>query len=175
MLKKCISALFILAFSIPYLIHHQGTRLLRQPDISGKQSVFTYGASVWVANKDGSNLKRITSTPAVESDPHFSPDGNWIAFSSNRSGSASVYLVSKEGSMPKRLTWHPSGASVRGWTPDGKHILYASTQGTAPVPHNKLWTVPVEGGPSTQLSQQWGFDGSFSPDGKQIALDKMSR
>lgn len=175
MLKKCISALFILAFSIPYLTHAQGTRLLRQPDISGNQIVFTYGADVWVANKDGSNLKRITSTPAVESDPHFSPDGNWIAFSSNRSGSASVYLVSKEGGMPKRLTWHPSGASVRGWTPDGKHILYASTQGTAPVPHNKLWTVPVEGGPSTQLSQQWGFDGSFSPDGKKIALDKMSR
>ncbi|NRB63560.1 MAG: PD40 domain-containing protein [Saprospiraceae bacterium] len=153
----------------------QETRLLRQPDISKDHIAFVYGSDIWVANRDGSDVQRITSTPAVESNPHFSPDGKTLAFSSNRDGGYAVYTVSIEGGNPDRLTWHPSSATVRGWTPDGKHILYATPRGTAPSSHNKLWTVPREGGPSTRISAQWGFDGSLSPDGKQVALDRMTR
>ena len=119
-------------------------------------------------------LKRITSA-AVESFPHFSPDGQWIAFSSNRSGNTAVYVVSVNGGTPKRLTWQPSAAKVRGWANDGLSILYASSRETAPSGYNRLWTVHASGGPSTLLSKQWGFDGSYSPDGRQMAIDKMSR
>jgi tricorn protease len=165
----------VFLFTGQTLLLAQGTRLLRQPTISSEYIAFIYGGDVWRANLDGSQVRRITSTPAVESDPHFSPDGNWLAFTSDRSGSSSVYVVSKEGGDPKRLTWHPSASGVRGWTPDGKHVLYASTRETAPVSFNRLWTVSVDGGPSEKLSEQWGFDGSYSADGKRIALDKMSR
>lgn len=175
MLKKYILCTLLAAFLGQYFSYAQGTRLLRQPDISKEHIVFAYGADLWLADKDGTQLKRLTSTAAVESYPHFSPDGQWIAFSSDRSGSSAVYVVSKDGGMPQRLTWHPSGASVRGWTPDGQHILYASTRGTAPVPHNKLWTVPAGGGPASKVSEQWGFDGAFAQTGKKIAIDKMSR
>ncbi len=92
---------FALLFSSSFSIA-QETRLLREPTISSKQIAFTYGSDVWVSNLDGSNVVRITSTPAVESDPHFSPDGKWIAFSSNRSGSYAVYIVSAEGGQPTR-------------------------------------------------------------------------
>ena len=153
----------------------QGTRLLRQPTMSTANIAFAHGGDIWVTDLNGQNLKRITSTPAVESDPHFSPDGNWLAFTSNRSGSNAVYIVSKNGGTPKRLTWHPSSSSARGWTPDGKRVLYASTRGSAPVSFNYLWTVSVDGGPSTKVSDQWGFDGSYSPNGRQIVIDKMSR
>jgi tricorn protease len=156
-------------------IQAQGTRLLRQPTVSTQHIVFTYGGDLWRTDLDGQNLIRLTSTPAVESDPHFSPDGNSIAFTSNRSGSTAVYTVPVTGGTPKRLTWHPSGATTRGWTPDGKSILYASTRERAPTSINHLWTVAKEGGPSTQLTAQWGNDGSFSPNGKQIVVDKMSR
>lgn len=175
MYTRCFFYLLITALCGPVFSDAQGTRLLRQPDISAEQIVFAYGADLWVTDKEGNNLKRLTSTPAVESNPHFSPDGQWVAFTSNRSGSPSIYVVAKDGGMPRRLTWHPSGAEVRGWTPDGNFILYASTRGTAPVPHNKLWTVPFAGGPSSQLSEQWGYDGSFSEDGQKLALDRMSR
>jgi len=170
------STLFILLgliFSSSLL--SQETRLLRQPSLSDSHVTFAYASDIWIANQDGSNVQRLTSTPAIESNPHFSPDGNWIAFSSNRSGNTAVYVVSKEGGTPTRLTWEPSAATVRGWSPDGKNILYASARGTAPRGHNKLWTVPASGGPSTQVSAQWGYDGSFSPNGRQIALDRMDR
>ncbi len=166
--------LFIIIFSNTSL-EAQETRLLRQPNISADHITFVYGGDIWIANLDGKQAKRITSTAAVEGNPHFSPDGNWIAFNSNRSGSNAVYIVPKEGGTPKRLTWHPSSANVRGWTPDGQHILYASSRESAPTSFNRLWTVPVKGGPSSRLTAQWSFDGSFSADGKKIALDKMSR
>lgn len=170
-----LSLLLGVLFLFPNMIQGQETRLLRQPDISSSHIVYTHGGDIWVSPLNSGTAKRITSTPAVESNPYFSPDGKWIAFTSNRSGSNAVYLVSVEGGDVKRLTWHPSGALVRGWTNDGKRVLYASTRETAPRPYNRLWTISIKGGAPKMLHSQWGFDGSFSNDGKQIALDKMSR
>ncbi len=167
--------LFGLLFSLSATIFAQGTRLLRQPNLSKDRIAFVHGGDIWTADRDGRDVQRITSTPAVESNPQFSPDGKQLAFSSNRAGGTSVFLVDARGGSPTRLTWHPSGGAVRGWTPDGKKILFASTRNTAPSSYNQLWTIPVAGGPATQLTHQWGYDGSFSPNGKQIALDKMSR
>ena len=170
---KYILKIFILLFSISTF--SQGTRLLRQPDISNSQITFTYGSDIWIADKDGLNVTRITSTAAIESDPHFSPDGKWIAFTSNRFGSNAVYVVSVEGGDATRLTWHPNGAQVRGWTNNGKHVLYASSRDVAPSSFDRLWTVPVKGGPSTLVTNQCSTSGSYSKDGKHMVIDRMSR
>jgi tricorn protease len=153
----------------------QGTRLLRQPSLSATQVAFAHGGDIWIADKKGGEAKRITSTPAIEQDPHFSPDGKWIAFTSNRSGMSQVYMVSAEGGIPTRLTWYPASSYARGWSPDGKNILYASSRETAPTSYNRLWTVAVSGGPSTLLPAPWGFDGAYSPDGKKLVIDRVSR
>lgn len=153
----------------------QGTRLLREPSISETKIAFTYGSDIWVSDHNGNNVVRITSTSAVESSPHFSPDGKWIAFSSNRTGNYSVFIVSADGGEPTRLTWHPSSSFVRGWSPDGDRVLYASSRGSAPTSYDKLWTVSIDGGPASLVSKQWGFDGSFSPKGDRIVIDRVSR
>ncbi|WP_370391455.1 PDZ domain-containing protein [uncultured Winogradskyella sp.] len=170
------NSIFFLAFSLLTISSFsQGTRLLRQPDISDTHIVFTYGSDIWIADRNGSNVKRITSTSAVESHPYFSPDGNWLAFTSNRSGREQVYIVPKEGGTPKQLTWHPSGATVRGWSPDGESVLMASSRDTAPRPYNRLYTVNVAGGAPNLLTKQWSHDGAFSPNGKKLIVDKMDR
>jgi tricorn protease len=168
--------IFTLSFLLATLATFaQGTRLLRQPTLSKTHIAFTHGGDVWVSNLATQQTTRLTSTAAVESNPHFSPDGKTIAFTSNRSGSTAVYTVPVTGGTPTRLTWHPGGASVKGWTRDGKNILYASMRETAPSSYNRLWTVSKDGGPSRLITKQWGFDGSFSPDGKQIILDRVTR
>jgi tricorn protease len=174
MLRRFLLLAVLLSF-LPSTLAAQGTRLLRQPTLSQNHVAFTYGADIWVVERDGGLARRITATGAVESDPHFSPDGRWIAFTSNRAGVAAVYVVSVDGGDPIRLSWYPAGATSRGWSPDGQRVLYATSRGTAPSGHNRLWTVDREGGPSTMLSASWGNDGDFSADGRSIIVDRMSR
>lgn len=174
-LQKYFSFCLILLLSQAYgPAHAQGTRLLRQPAISATQIAFEYGGDIWVTPKNGGEARRITSTPASEENPHFSPDGQWLTFSSNRSGIDQVYVVSAQGGSPIRLTWYPAASYPRGWTSDGKHVLYASSRETAPTGYNRLWTVPAKGGPSTLLPAPWGFDGHYAPDGSKLIVDRVS-
>jgi len=170
----------VMLFMALLLLHEadsfsQGTRLLRQPSISQDHITFAYGGEIWVSDFEGQKVLRLTSTPAVESNPCFSPDRKWIAFSSNRSGVQSVYIVSPEGGSPKRLTWYPAAATVCGWTPDSKRVLYSTTRENTPSSFARLWTVSVDGGPSSPVSAQWAAGGSFSPDGSRIVIDRVQR
>ena len=171
-MRKSIVMFFLLATGT---LLAQETRLLRQPTLNGNKVAYTYGADVWVTNLSNNITTRLTSTGAVESNPVFSPDGKTIAFTSNRSGTNAVYTVPVEGGTPARLTWYPSGATVCGWTPDGAEVLFASPRETAPAGYDRLWTVSKNGGPEKLLTKQWGNSGSFSPDGKKIAIDRVSR
>ena len=100
-----------------------------------------------MVERAGGNARRLTSFQGQTTNPHFSPDGQWIAFSGDYAGNTDVYVVPSEGGEPKRLTWHPGGDTVQGWTADGKSIMFASTRASwAPSGAARFWTVPVEGG-----------------------------
>lgn len=163
------------AVAVPPHVAAQETRLLRQPSVSERHIAFTYGGDLWVTGREGGRSLRLTSTPAVESDPHFSPDGERIAFTSNRSGTPAVYVVSVHGGEARRLTWYPAAAYARGWTPDGTRILYATSRKTAPTGYDRLWTVSPEGGPSKLLPAPWGHNASYAPDGRRLVVDRMTR
>src|ERR1051326_8048143 len=123
-----------------------GTRLLRTPTVSANQIAFAYAQNIWTVPRSGGAARRLTSFPGQTTNPHFSPDGKWIAFSGEYAGNVDVYVVSSEGGEPKRLTWHPGADSVQGWTPDGKSIVFASSRATAaPSGAPRFWTVPARG------------------------------
>jgi tricorn protease len=128
------------------------------------------GSPILMAKK----VLRLTSTPAVESNPAF-PRRKWIAFNSNRSGIQSVYIVPVEGGSPKKAQLVSCISMVCGWTPDRKRVLYSTSRDNTPSGIARLWTVSIDGGPSTPVSSQWGFDGSYSPDGSQIVIDRIQR
>lgn len=144
-MKIAFSALFSLLSALLFA-QDTGTLLLQQPDMNDTHIAFIYGADVWIVEIGQDQAQRITSTAAVESDPHLSIDGQSIAFTSDRSGTPSVYVVGIEGGTPERLTFHPAGAMARGWSPDGTRVYYASSRETAPVGHHRIWSVDKDGG-----------------------------
>lgn len=126
---KIIKTLSLLLFVCFFeQLSAQGTRLLRQPAISATQVAFEYGGDIWVSAISGGVAYRLTSTSAVEANPHFSPDGQWIAFNSNRSGISQVYVVAARGGSPTQLTWYPAPGFPVGWTPDGQKVLYSTSR-----------------------------------------------
>src|SRR5882724_8760662 len=152
-----------------FAIDTNDTRMLSQPCISGDRIAFIYAEDLWVAHADGSQPRRLTVDAGIESSPMFSPDGKWIAFSAQYDGNTDVFVVPVEGGSPRRLTWHPNPDLVRGWTPDGKSVLFASNRSTFSNRYTQLFTVPVSGGPATQLLIPNASFASYSPDGKYMA------
>src|SRR5256885_12930876 len=151
LLVIALFAIAILGFnSIHRATHAQaagGTRLLRTPTVSATQIAFAYAQNVWTVPRAGGMARRITTFQGQTSNPHFSPDGKWIAFSGEYAGNFDVYVVAADGGEPKRLTWHPGADTVQGWTPDGKSIMFSSSRATwSPSGAPRFWTVPAEGG-----------------------------
>ncbi len=153
----------------------QGTRLLRHPAINGNAVAFEYGGDLWVTTRAGGPARRLTATPDVETDPHFSPDGSHIAFSRTSNGNTDVYVVSAAGGEPTRLTFHPGNDRARGWTPDGKRVVFASDRASAPQSsYFRMFTVPAGGGFEEALPMPRAFTGTHSPDGARVAFEEIS-
>jgi len=85
------------------LAHAQGQKplLLRDPSDSKTQIAFSYAGNIWIANRDGGNLRRLTSG-GHEHNPFFSPDGAQIAFTGDYDGTRGVYVVAADGGEPRR-------------------------------------------------------------------------
>src|SRR5438132_1557879 len=80
-------------------------RYLRHPHAANDGRItFSYLGDVWVADANGANPRRVTTHVAHDDDPRFSPDGQWIAFTSNRTGNNDVFVVPAAGGEPKQLT-----------------------------------------------------------------------
>jgi tricorn protease len=145
------------------------TRLLRQPSLSKDHLAFVYGGDIWVSDRGGTNPVRITTHPASEFAPHFSPDGQWIAFSAGYDNNIDVYVVPTAGGQPQRLTWHPAADIVTGWSPDGKRVLFVSNREVANSRSGQLYEVALTGGYEKKVMKAVAVEGVWSPDGKRMA------
>lgn len=145
------------------------TLMLRQPALSESYLAFVYGGDIWIADADGDNPRRLTSHPATESNPKFSPDGEWLAFSATYESNTDVYVISVEGGQARRLTWHPQADTVNGWSNDGRNILFASARAIRNGRSNQLYHVALEGGFPEKLMDAVAVEGSWAPDGRRIA------
>ncbi len=120
-------------------------RYLAYMDSGGKT-----GTDLWLLPLEGDHKPiPYLQTPFNESDAQFSPDGRWMAYTSNESGPPQVYVQSIPASGTKFQISSAGGVQPR-WRRDGKELFYLSTD-------NKLMAVPmkigetVEAGPSTVL------------------------
>ena len=162
-------------------------KLLRYPHVQGDRLVFVHGGDIWRASADGGRAERLTSyDEGYELFPRLSPDGRWVTFSGEYSGTRQVYLVPWEGGTPRQLTFYPDVGPMppRGgydhlpldWHPDGSRILIKANR----TPYGQrvsryFWVDPWNGGLETPLPLPEGGPASLSPDGGSLAYSIISR
>jgi tricorn protease len=173
MKTRLLAVAFLTLIGMPLAASAREAKLVRYPHYNQGRITFTYLADIWTADEDGRNIRRITVHKARDVSPRFSPDGKWIAFSSDRNGNMDVFIVPSEGGNPKQLTFHASDDAVLGWTPDSKSVLFASGRGddfTA-----KLYTVSMAGGMERNVGADMGINASYSPDGAKLAINRKGQ
>jgi TolB protein len=74
-------------------------------------------------------VRRLTSSSAIDTEPRFSPDGQWIFFTSDRGGSPQVYRMPVSGGEPQRVTFEGSYNVTPRVSPDGKTLAYITRNG----------------------------------------------
>ena len=156
----------------PRLSHAQGSRFLHQPDVSASHIVFVHANDLWLVARSGGNAIRLTSSEGAETDPAFSADGNWIAFTGQYEGNTDVYMMPATGGQPVRLTWHPASDVVQGWTPHGE-ILFRSGRQAVPTMLWRFYTVPITGGLPVPLELPQAYLGGLSEDGAWLAYQEI--
>ena len=143
---RIVTLLAVFFFLAALVQAAEETPLLAQsPTLGRTDVVFAYGGYLWSVPRQGGEARQLT-TGGHEAGPFFSPDGNWIAFTGEYDGNVDAFVMPAQGGEPKRLTWHPGADVVVGWTPDSKKVLFNSPR-EAYADFDRLYTVPVEGGP----------------------------
>ena len=163
---------FLVALSAP--LTAQGTSQLgfaRDPHYFAGRVIFSFRGNIWQVNEDGSSPRQLTRLDARDVKPRFSPDGQWIAFTSSRNGNPDVYVMPAAGGEPKRLTWYSGNDEVQYWTPDGKRILFSSARGPMAW-DSPLYTVGVDGDLPVAIEMGSGAAGMFSQDGALLAFNR---
>lgn len=161
------------------------SRLMRFPDINGNLVAFVYAGDIWTVSSNGGDARRLTSHEGMELFPKISPDGKWIAFSGEYSGSRQIFVIPSQGGVPRQLTWYnsvgvvpPRGGFdniVLGWTPDSKNILFRSNRTEFGERNGKYFTVNIDGGFEKPLPIVNGGIATFSPDAEKICFTPVDR
>jgi tricorn protease len=163
-----------------------GRTLMRYPTLSGNTVVFVAHDNLWSVPRTGGTASRLTADEGRDVMPRFSPDGRWIAFTGEYQGNRDVYVMPAGGGTAKRVTFtsdlvpEPSARSgpnnmVVTWTPDSKSIVFLSRRMAWNSWINRLFTVPATGGLAQLMPLDRGGFLSYSPDGKQIAFNRIFR
>jgi TolB protein len=125
----------------------------------GLSQIYTLNAT------DGSNLKRITNSPIIDTEPVFSPDGQSIFFTSDRNGSPQIYQVGVNGGEARRISFNGSYNNTPRLSPDGKNLLVVTRRDGS----FRVASIDLATGAETLLTD--GPDDqspSFAPNGKQV-------
>lgn len=101
---------------------------MRFPAISpdGKTVAFSYKGDIWTVPANGGQARQITTNPAYDAYPVWSPDSRQIAFASSREGSMDIYVVGRDGGTPRRVTTDSGDEYPLAWRNDSTIMLKAS-------------------------------------------------
>jgi Tol biopolymer transport system component len=126
----------------------------------------------WLVGRDGANLRPLIPVAAQEAWTRGAQEGNIGSWSRDGSlvldlvleGNSDIYVTDSSGTQPRRLTFEPSLDAVPSWSPDSRWIYFASDRSGS----SQLWKMPAQGGQTTQITFQGGFEPHPSLDGRFV-------
>ena len=163
------------------------TRLLRYPTIYGGQIVFGYAGDLYTVSSNGGTARKLTDHTGYEMFPRFSPDGRQIAFAGQYHGNTEVYIMPRDGGEPKRLTYTatlgrddiadrmgPNNLPMT-WTADGESVVFRTRRFSFNSFKGILQKASVDGGLAEDLPFSVAGWCSYSPEGDQLAYNRVFR
>jgi len=185
-MKNLFLTLSAVCLSLQLFAQDDEARLMRFPAIHNNQVVFSYAGNLYTVDANGGVARKLTSSSGYEMFARFSPDGKNIAFTGQYDGNTEVYVMSSQGGVPKRVTYTATlgrddvsdrmgpNNIVMIWK-DNEHIVYRSRCQSFNPFIGQLYIADTSGGLSEQLPLPTGGFCSYSPDGKQLAFNRIFR
>ena len=122
--------LSLLLLCVTFISHSQSaeTYFTQHPTLTPDAEfiIFSYDSDLWKVATEGGNAQRLTAMQGNETNPSISPDGKWVAFSSNQYGNNDVYIMPIDGGEISQLTFHDSNDEVSSWSWDNSKIYFTS-------------------------------------------------
>ncbi|WP_323755424.1 S41 family peptidase [Roseivirga sp.] len=164
-MKKAYSILALLIFATT--LHAQSdVYFASTPSLNpdGSEIIFSYDSDLWIVATNGGTATRITAMDGNESYPRVSPDGKWIAFSSEQYGNTDIYLMPYGGGEIRQLTFNSSSDQMETWSWDSKTIYFQSSRYNS----RSAYSVSIEGGTPKRIFEHffnWPHNLAIHPDG----------
>ncbi len=137
------------------------------PSPDGSKIAFSYDNDIWIVNSSGGQAYRLTGMDGRETQPSYSPDGKWIAFTGRQDGNPNVYLMPAEGGEIKQLTFHDEADYVESWSWDSKYIYFSSNR----YNYRTTFKISVEGGtPERLFANYFNWPHNLIEDPKEDAV-----
>lgn len=155
-MKNLYYALLMAAFLMSSTVKAQDqTYFAAYPSLTpdAQTIVFTYDGDIWKVPMKGGVASRLTAMPGDEINAKVSPDGKWLAFTSNQFGNNDIYIMPLAGGDIKQLTFNDGTDEVDNWSWDSKTIYFTSSRYNS----SSSYKVGINGGTAVRL-----FDNYFN-------------
>jgi len=141
--------LALLSWQTTALAQMQSVYFMDHPTLTpdGQTIIFTFESDLWQVSAQGGQASRITGMDGVESHARVSPDGQWLAFSSNQNGNNDLYIMPLGGGAIQQLTYHQASDELSSWDWDSQTLYFTSSR------YNRMstYSISIDGGTPKRL------------------------
>lgn len=128
---------------------HEGTNMAASLSPDGNKLAIDLVGRIWTLDSEGGEAKALTDPEGDARQPHWSPDGEWIAFQAYWSGDYDIWMIRQDGSDLQQITSGPFDDREPNWSPDGGKIVFSSDRNG----NYDIWQVTITSGETTALTQ----------------------